>query len=82
MEIAGTNENKNTRSTGLEVSILGLGAMYSGKPMNSGTSDENMDFEGGSKTIELPLIKDESLLLPLMSILAAVQKKLLEKHST
>ncbi|MFL2528124.1 MAG: hypothetical protein ACJ0Q6_00320 [Candidatus Azotimanducaceae bacterium] len=82
MEIAGTNENKNTRSTGLEVSIFGLGAMYSGKPMNSGTSDEDMDFEVGSKTIELPLIMDESLLMPLMSILAAVQKKLLEKHST
>ena len=56
--------------------------MYSGKPMNSGTSDEDMDFEVGSKPIELPLIMDESLLMPLTSILAAVPKKLLEKHST
>ena len=38
--------------TGLEVSIVGLGAMYSGKPVNSGISTPDMEFELGVKTIQ------------------------------
>jgi len=38
--------------TGLEVSIVGLGAMYSGKPVNTGISTPDMEFERGVKTIE------------------------------
>ena len=37
--------------TGLEVSIVGLGSMYSGKPANSGISTPDMDFELGVQTI-------------------------------
>ncbi|MCY3821201.1 MAG: aldo/keto reductase [Gammaproteobacteria bacterium] len=42
---------KTLGRTGLEVSIVGLGAMYSGKPANSGISTPDMDFELGVQTI-------------------------------
>jgi len=45
-------KTKTLGRTGLDVSIVGLGAMYSGKPANSGISTPDMDFERGVKTIE------------------------------
>ena len=37
-------KTKTLGRTGLDVSIVGLGAMYSGKPANSGISTPDMDL--------------------------------------
>ena len=45
-------KTKTLGRTGLKVSIVGLGAMYSGKPANSGISSPDMNFDLGVKTIQ------------------------------
>ena len=45
-------KTKTLGRTDLKVSIVGLGAMYSGKPANSGISSPDMNFDLGVKTIQ------------------------------
>ena len=39
--------SKTLGRTGLPVSIVGLGAMYCGKPLDSGIATPDMDFDLG-----------------------------------